>query len=105
MAVYTVHERDTELIKSGHGFTKFLHQSKGEGEPTIMIRHWGPETDRPVHSHPFNEMFYVLEGEVFFGDQICGPGSCIFIDKNTEYGPTQVSKEATVLRYAEGRSK
>ncbi len=33
----------------------------------MMIRHWGPDTDIPVHSHPYHEMFYVLEGEIEIG--------------------------------------
>ena len=59
---------DVEEVKTTRGYSKFqVQHEKGEG-PSIMIRVWGPQTDIPVHSHPFNEMFYVLEGEVEMRD-------------------------------------
>jgi mannose-6-phosphate isomerase-like protein (cupin superfamily) len=102
--IHIVNANDVELEKSARGFTKLLKKSEGKGSPTIQIRHWGPDTDIPVHRHPFNEMFYVLEGEVEIADTIYGAGSCIYIEKGTEYGPTRAPKGGTVLRYAEGRS-
>jgi quercetin dioxygenase-like cupin family protein len=104
MGVYTVHENSVELVKSGRGYTKFLHRSEPEG-PSVMIRHWGPDTDIPIHSHPFNEMFYVLEGEIEIGGAVYTAGSCIFIEKGTPYGPTRAPKGGKILRYAESRSK
>ena len=52
-----------------------------------MIRYWGPETNVPVHSHPYDEMWYVLEGEVIFGDTIYTAGSCVYIPKNVPSWP------------------
>lgn len=105
MGFHAVNADDVELKKSARGFTKLLKAGGGRSAPTIQIRHWGPETDIPVHHHPFNEMFYVLEGEVEIGDTVYGEGSCIFIDEGTDYGPTRAPKGVTVLRYAEGPSK
>jgi mannose-6-phosphate isomerase-like protein (cupin superfamily) len=96
-----VNEKDVEKVKTGQGMTKFLIQNaKGEGA-NIMIRYWGPETDLAIHSHPYDEMWYVLEGEVEFGDTTYGVGSCIYIPKNVPYGPTRAPKGAALLRYAE----
>ena len=67
MAVHVVNEKDVEKKKSGRGYTKWLHVSPGGKGPEMMIRHWGPDTDIPVHSHPYHEMFYVLQGEVEIG--------------------------------------
>jgi len=104
MGVHIVNESNVDLVKSGRGFTKFLHGSeKGEG-PSIMIRNWGPDTDIPVHSHPMNEMFYVLEGEIEIEGTVYTAGSCIFIEKGTPYGPTRAPNGGKVLRYAEARS-
>jgi hypothetical protein len=50
-------------------------------------------------------MFYVLEGEVEIGDTTYSAGACIFIEKNTPYGPTRAPKGGKVLRYAEAPSK
>jgi quercetin dioxygenase-like cupin family protein len=101
MAVYSVNENDVEKKKSGRGYTKWLHVSPGGSGPEMMIRHWGPDTDIPVHSHPYHEMFYVLEGEIEIGGTIYAAGSCIYIEKDTPYGPTRAPRGGKVLRYAE----
>ena len=98
----SVNEKDVEQVKTGHGMTKFLIQHKrGEG-PNIMIRYWGPETYIPVHSHSYDEMWYVLEGEVEFSDQVFTQGACIYIPKDVPYGPTKAPRGVALLRYAEG---
>jgi len=101
MAIFSVNEKDVEKKKSGRGYTKWLHVSPGGIGPEVMIRHWGPDTDIPVHSHPYHEMFYVLEGEVEIGGTTYTTGSCIYIEKDTPYGPTRAPKGGKVLRYAE----
>lgn len=103
MSVHAVNEKNVELVKTGRGYTKFLHRSKEGDGPSMMIRHWGPETDIPIHSHPFNEMFYILEGEIEIGGTTYPAGSCIYIPKGTKYGPTRAPKGGSVLRYAESR--
>jgi quercetin dioxygenase-like cupin family protein len=106
MAVVAVNEKDVKLVKSGHGDTKWLVPRKGGASPEMMIRHWGPDTNIPVHSHPYHEMFYVLEGEIEIGGVNYTAGSCIYIEKGTPYGPTRAPKGGKVLRYAEaGPSK
>ena len=104
MAVHSVNVDEVPFEKSGRGHTKYLFRGEEEGDPTIMIRKWGPDTDIPVHSHPFAEMFYVLEGEIEMGGNVYPAGSCIYIDARTEYGPTRAPKGGTILRYAAGRS-
>lgn len=100
--VQTAHIDEVEKVKTGFGFTKFLVKNKpGEGA-NIMIRYWGPETNVPVHSHPYDEMWYVLEGEVIFGDIVYTAGSCVYIPKNVPYGPATAPKGVALLRYAEG---
>jgi len=105
MGVYAVNENNIQLAKSHHGLTKWLHVSKGGAGPEMMIRHWGPDTDIPTHCHPYNEMFYVLEGEIEIGGVTYPAGSCIYIEKGTPYGPTRAPKGGKVLRYAEAASK
>lgn len=101
MGVHVVNERDVETKKTSQGMTKFLHVSEDGSGPGIMIRIWGPETDLAIHSHPYHEMFYVLEGEVEMGGQTYSAGCCIYIPKDTPYGPTRAPKGARLLRYAE----
>jgi quercetin dioxygenase-like cupin family protein len=104
MAVIAVNEKDVKLVKSGRGETQWLVPSRNGATPEMMIRHWGPETNIPTHSHPFNEMFYVLEGEIEISGVTYTAGSCIYIEKDTPYGPTRAPKGGKVLRYAEARS-
>src|ERR1051325_727517 len=92
MAIHAVNENEVAMAKSGRGYTKWLHVSAGGSGHEMMIRHWGPDTDIPVHSHPCHEMFYVLEGEIEIGGTIYREGSCIYIEKNTPYGPTRAPK-------------
>jgi hypothetical protein len=61
MGVIAVNEKNVELVKSGHGATKWLVPSKNGSTPEMMIRHWGANTDIPVHSHPYHEMFYIMK--------------------------------------------
>ncbi len=39
------------------------------------------------HSHKANEVLYVQEGEITFEGKVCGPGTLIYVEKGTEYGP------------------
>jgi quercetin dioxygenase-like cupin family protein len=105
MSFYAIDEKIVDPVKTSHGLTKYLHQGKAETGPSIMIRHWGAETDIPVHSHPYNEMFYVLDGAIEMGGTVYPAGSCIFIEKGTPYGPTRAPKGGKVLRYAEAKSR
>ena len=90
MDIRAVNERDIEMTKTNHGLTKFLRRS--EGGPSIMIRHWGPENDIPVHSHSFNDMLHALEGELEMGGASHPAGSCIYIPKGVPYGPTRAPR-------------
>ncbi len=101
MPLQEINEHDVPIVQTGHGMTQWLVKSEDGSGPSIMIRHWGPNTDIPVHAHPYNEMFYVLEGEVIMGDTVYGPGSCLFYPKGTPYGPTRAPNGCKLLRYAE----
>jgi quercetin dioxygenase-like cupin family protein len=101
--VQTAHVNEVEKVKTGQGMTRFLIRN-GEG-PNIMIRYWGPETDIPVHAHAYAEMWYVLEGEVIFGDTTYTEGSCIYIPAHVPYGPARAPKGAALLRYADGAAR
>ncbi len=104
MAIYSVNEKEVEIVKSGRGHTQWLHVNRAGTGPEMMIRHWGPDTDIPVHSHPYHEMFYVLEGEIEIGGTIYAAGSCVYIERDTLHGPTRAPKGGKVLRYAEAGS-
>ena len=89
-----------EKVRTNQGMTKYLIQNS-EGA-NIMIRYFGPETDIRVHSHPYDEMWYVLEGEFEVGDAVYGAGSVVYIPADVPYGPTRSPQGASLLRYAGG---
>ncbi|MEK7214257.1 MAG: hypothetical protein AAB289_01495 [Chloroflexota bacterium] len=95
-----VNERDIAVVKTGHGTAKYLVGDPRRRGPNVIIRFWGPQANLPVHSHPFTEMWYVLQGEVNFGSAMCGQGTCIFIPPGDVYGPITAPKGVTLLRYA-----
>ena len=101
MEMQAVNEAEVEIVRTNSGRTQFLIGGQNPKEPSAMIRHFGPETDLGVHSHPYNEMWYVLEGEMIIGDTVYTPGSCVIIPKDTRYEPTRAPKGCRVLRYAE----
>lgn len=92
---------DAEMTKTGRGFTKVLYRGNEPGHPVIQVRHWGPDTNIPIHRHIGHEMFYVLDGEVEIGDKVYKTGDCIFIPRGQLYGPTRAPKGAKILRYYE----
>jgi quercetin dioxygenase-like cupin family protein len=98
----TAHVDQVEKVKTGHGMTKFLIKNEAGEGANIMIRYWGPDTNIPIHAHPYAEMWYVLEGEVEFGDTAYSQGSVVYIPAGVPYGPTRAPKGAALLRYAEG---
>ena len=95
----TAHVDKAEKVKTGYGFTKFL--IKNEAGPNIMIRYWGPETDVHLHAHVYDEMWYVMEGEVIFNDTAYEQGSVILIKKGVAY-TAKAPKGTALLRYAAG---
>jgi quercetin dioxygenase-like cupin family protein len=100
--IQAAHIDGGERVRTNRGDSKFLIVNPpGEGA-NVMIRYWGPETDIPVHSHPYDEMWYVLEGEVDFGDATYTTGSVVYIPANVPYGPTRAPKGVSLLRYAQG---
>ncbi len=103
MEIQAVNENDVELVVTSRGNSKFLVSNKPSEGGSVMIRNWDAETNIPVHSHPFNEMFYVLEGEIEIGGNRYGTGTCIYIPRDVEYGPTLAPKGGRVLRYVETR--
>ena len=81
--------------------SKFLIKNeKGQGA-NVMVRYWGPCTDIPIHAHPYDEMWYVLEGEVEFGDTTYTQGDIIYIPAGVRHGPTRAPKGVSLLRYAQ----
>jgi quercetin dioxygenase-like cupin family protein len=55
------------------------------GRPNMQRTCFEPEHFEPPHSHPEDEVIYLLAGGLSFGDQSLGVGDALFIPKDTRY--------------------
>ncbi len=54
-------------------------------EPNAGLVRYEPGAWHPLHSHDFAQVWYILEGEFFYGDNKYGPGTMLFHgDPHTE---------------------
>jgi quercetin dioxygenase-like cupin family protein len=68
-----------------------------ETGPWVLWTRYEPDHLQPAHSHDEDEVIYVLEGEVTVGEARCGPGTAIFVEKDTTYGPLVAGPEGVVF--------
>ncbi len=59
-------------------------QQKG---PWFWFWEFGPWQGTRRHTHQTNEVLYIQEGEITFEGKVCGPGTLVYIEKDTQYGP------------------
>ena len=57
----------------------------GSGAPSVVYVDYAPGHRDGVHRHDEDEVFLVTDGEVAIGDTVNGPGSMVFIPRDTEY--------------------
>ncbi len=55
--------------------------------PCFWFWEFGPGQGTRRHSHKANEVLYVQEGEITFEGKVCGPGTLVYVEKGTDYGP------------------
>ncbi len=53
--------------------------------PRVTITSWPPHHVVDPHSHSVYEVLHIIEGEIVLVDRQCGPGTLIYMDKDTEY--------------------
>ena len=64
-----------------------LLSSEREGGPNIQLAEYEAQHVEPPHSHPHDEILYILDGGGTFGDRDLRAGLLLFIEKDTVYGP------------------
>lgn len=66
----------------------------------VQIAEYEPAHYEAPHSHPTSEVLYLIAGSLCVGDDgPAGPGTAVFVDKDTVYGPIVAGPEgATFLR-------
>ena len=54
-------------------------------QPQLLEIKMAPDSGVSPHAHEADEIIVVVEGEISFGSQVCGPGSSVFIPRETLY--------------------
>lgn len=55
------------------------------GAPNMQRTRYEPHHFEPPHTHPEDEVIYLLAGAIAFGDQQLGPGDALFVPRETRY--------------------
>ena len=55
--------------------------------PWFLFSEYLPNVTVNPHSHKETEVIYVLEGQISVGETPCPPGTLIFVERDTVYGP------------------
>lgn len=76
LCVLNAAERQTEVK---------THFSGGAEQPLLMEIKDVPDMQATHHAHEKNEIFFVLEGELHFGNHVCTAGDSISILAHTLY--------------------
>ena len=74
----------TPIAPAGDQFNVLVHGEQNDGRVGVMLNRMSPgATGPPLHHHAFEEMFYVLEGELTFqvDDELAtkGAGDVVFV--------------------------
>ena len=76
-----------------------------ESGPWIYVVSCEPGYVAGTHSHDLDEVIYIVEGEMTMGEWACGPGTVIFLERNTEYGFTVGKERLRFLNIRHGRAR
>jgi quercetin dioxygenase-like cupin family protein len=91
----------TPIAPAGDHFNVVVHGEQNDGRVGVMLNRLPPgATGPPLHHHAFDEMFYVLEGELAFqvedelvtkqaGDLVFVPGGVAHAFTNRGDGPAR----------------
>ena len=108
--IFQVNETDLPWVEykdagetDGRAHVRVKALTLGEADvPPVQFVEYAPGHTDPVHSHKTDEFFIVTEGELCLDDAVNGPGSVVFIPRNTEYavraGPDGVRYFRVVVR-------
>jgi len=73
-----------------------------KGVPPVQYVEYAPGVADPVHSHTTGEFFVVTDGELWLDDTCNGPGSVIFVPRDTDYAVRSGDEGARFFRVVVG---
>ena len=107
--VIVVHDQDVEWEKAspswqakyaeedrGLRFKRLLHH--GAGMPNMQRTEYMPHHHEPPHSHPEDEILFVLSGELFHGRDRLTFGDVIYVARDTTYSLRTEESGASFVR-------
>jgi quercetin dioxygenase-like cupin family protein len=68
------------------------------GRPNMQRSRFDPLHFEPPHTHPEDEVIYLLKGEISFGAETLGAGDALFVPKDTRYSLRAGAQGAEFLR-------
>jgi quercetin dioxygenase-like cupin family protein len=91
--IFAVDQHDLEWIDyeesvgaDGHVGVRVKALTRRERDvPPMQYVEYAPGHTDPVHSHDTDEVFIVIDGELWLEDSSHGPGSVVFISRDTAY--------------------
>ena len=84
-AIFRINEHDVPWFEYDPAIRVKALTRNVPGVPPVQFVEYGPGHTDPVHSHDTDEFFIVTEGELFLEGDANGPGSVVFIPRDTEY--------------------
>lgn len=58
-----------------------------DGTPGVALIQYPSGHFEPIHSHPHDEVLFIMDGGGFVGKTQLRPGMLLYIERDTEYGP------------------
>ncbi len=93
-------EMDWQRTKTGLMRKSLVELPDGPSARLVRIE---PGQVVPRHTHPCNEIMYILEGDLDWDGRSHGSGACYYKPKGCFYGPLTTKGGATVLLFFDGR--
>ena len=72
--------------------------SHGSGMPNMQRTEYMPHHHEPPHSHPEDEVLFVLSGELFYGREKLSFGDAIYVARDTTYSLRTENNGASFVR-------
>jgi hypothetical protein len=66
-------------------------------ELLVLYARYDPGMLTERHGHMSDHIVYVLEGEITVGDEQCGPGTNIILEKGAVFGPIEAGPRGALL--------
>ena len=81
-----------------------VHESGTEGSPQLLEGRYLPGLKVGPRAHEFDEIVYVVEGEMVVDGHTLGPGSSLFAPAHTAYSFSVGAKGLRFVNFRKGRS-